>query len=202
LTNRRQLQALRQMANVDPLTGAGNRRAQSLKLATLQAIFRRNQTAASLLILDIDFFKQINDVHGHIVGDQVLVDLCDLLRRHTRATESLYRYGGEEFVLVAQQTGLEAAINLAEKLRQLVAQALFAAGVELTVSIGVAQLRCGEEPECWLRRADAALYRAKKLGRNQVVVAEDTDLDAALLGAALVPVRAAKTRQPALSHAM
>ena len=201
LTNRRQLQALRQMANVDPLTGAGNRRAQGLKLDTLQAIFRRNQTTASLLIFDIDHFKQINDVHGHIVGDQVLIDLCDLLRRHTRATESLYRYGGEEFVLVAEQTDLEAATNLAEKLRTLVAQALFAAGVELTVSIGVAELRPGENREGWLRRADAALYRAKKLGRNRVVVAEVTNLDATLLRPT-VTVRDSKTRQPTFSHAM
>jgi len=180
LTNRRQMETLSRIANVDPLTGAGNRRAQNLKLDAANAIHRRNNSPACVLILDIDHFKKINDAYGHIVGDQILVDLCEMARRSTRVTESLYRYGGEEFVLVAEQTALDAAVNLAEKLRGSIAQAVFASGIQLTVSIGVAELQRGEGREAWLGRADAALYRAKRSGRNQVVVA-DTPEPATLL---------------------
>lgn len=171
LTNRRQLENLRRMVHVDPLTGAGNRRAQNLKLDAVSAIFRRNDSPVSLLILDIDHFKRINDTHGHIVGDQILVALNELIRSNTRATENLFRYGGEEFVLVAEQTALDAAVELAEKVRRLIEQESFALGIKATVSIGVAQLQAQEDREGWLSRADAALYRAKGSGRNQVAVA-------------------------------
>jgi diguanylate cyclase (GGDEF)-like protein len=172
LTNRRQLTALRQMVNVDPLTGAGNRRAQNQKLDAAVAIFRRNTSVPSLLILDIDHFKRINDAHGHIAGDQILVDISELVRSNTRATETLYRYGGEEFVLVAEQTALSVAGDLAEKLRSLIEHNVFADGIKVTVSIGVAELQREEGREAWLGRADAALYWAKRHGRNQVAVAE------------------------------
>ncbi|MEZ5501806.1 MAG: GGDEF domain-containing protein [Halioglobus sp.] len=177
LTNRRQVETLRRMVNVDPLTGAGNRRAQKLKLDAAHAIFCRSDSPACLLLLDIDYFKKINDTHGHIVGDQLLTDLCELVRRYTRATESLYRYGGEEFLLVAEHTALDAAANLAEKLRNRIAQTSFTDGVQLTVSIGVAQLQRAESVEKWLGRADAALYRAKGRGRNRVIVAQSATSD-------------------------
>ena len=164
---------MRRMVHVDPLTGAGNRRAQNLKVDAVSAIFRRNSSPVSLLILDIDHFKQINDTYGHIVGDQILVDLSALLRGKTRATESVYRYGGEEFVVVAEHTALDAAANLAENLRRRIERARFTAGISLTVSIGVAQLQGREDREAWLGRADKALYRAKKGGRNQVIAARE-----------------------------
>ena len=91
--------------------------------------------------------------------------------RSTRATESLYRYGGEEFVLVAEQTSLSAAVKLAEKVRCMIEQEKFLADTRVTVSIGVAQLHREEDSEMWLGRADAALYRAKGRGRNQVIAA-------------------------------
>jgi diguanylate cyclase (GGDEF)-like protein len=172
LTNRRQVEALRRIANVDPLTGAGNRRAQNLRLEAVVAIFDRNSSPACVLILDIDHFKKVNDTFGHIVGDQLLVELCEWICHSTRATENLYRYGGEEFVLIAEHTSLEAAVQLAQKLRAQIARKLFASGIRITVSIGVAQLQRGESRQDWLGRADAALYRAKAHGRNQVVVAE------------------------------
>lgn len=171
LTNRRQVDTLRRLANVDPLTGAGNRRAQNVKLDKTLAIFGRNGSPACVLILDIDHFKKINDTYGHIVGDQLLVDLCELVRRSTRATESIYRYGGEEFVLIAEQTALDTAVNLAEKLRVQIARKVFASGIKFTVSIGVAELKSGDSPQDWLGRADVALYRAKGRGRNRVIVA-------------------------------
>ncbi|CAA0115788.1 putative diguanylate cyclase DgcC [Halioglobus japonicus] len=171
LTNRRQMEELRRTVHLDPLTGAGNRRAQDLKLESTVAIFRRHHSPASLLMIDIDHFKRINDTRGHMVGDQVLIAITELIGGNTRATESLYRCGGEEFVLVAEQTELKAAVGLAEKVRRLVEQETFLAGIQVTVSIGVAQLQSEEDREAWLSRADAALYRAKGQGRNRVIVA-------------------------------
>ncbi len=202
LTNRRQMESLRRIANVDPLTGAGNRRAQNLKLDTVNAIFRRSNSPACVLILDIDHFKKINDTHGHIAGDQVLVDLCELVRRSTRATESLYRYGGEEFLLVAEQTPLDTAVNLAEKLRSQIAKERFSTGIQLTVSIGVAELQRGEDREGWLVRADAALYRAKGRGRNQVIVAEPLGQKTLSLVPAMERSGEAGTARTALSRSM
>ena len=171
LTNRRQLEDLRRMVHVDPLTGAGNRRAQNIKLEAVTAMFRRYNSPASLLMLDIDHFKSINDTYGHTVGDQILIELSELVHSTTRATETLYRFGGEEFVLVAEQTALESAVNLAENLRSRMEQQLFSCGIRLTVSIGVAQLQPEEDREGWLKRVDDALYRAKGRGRNQVIAA-------------------------------
>ncbi len=171
LTNRRQLEELRHSIDVDPLTGVGNRRAQSNKLDTLAAIFRRNGSPASLLLIDIDHFKRINDTHGHITGDQVLIAIAALISRSTRATETLYRYGGEEFVLVAEHTSLAGALKLGEKVRSLIEHGKFIEGTPMTVSIGVAQLQPAEDREGWLGRADAALYRAKGDGRNRVIAA-------------------------------
>lgn len=202
LTNRRQLENLRRMVNVDPLTGAGNRRAQGLKLDSVSAIFRRNASPVSLLILDIDHFKRINDTHGHITGDRILIELNELIRSNTRATESLYRYGGEEFVLVAEQTALGAAVELAEKVRRLVERRSFAQGIKVTVSIGVAQLQEQEDNERWLSRADAALYRAKGSGRNQVVTAAAPASSTMLRMPAIGRVDKAEIRPAALSHSM
>jgi len=176
VTNRRQQRKLRDMANIDPLTGAGNRRSQNEQIDRVTAIFMRSKAPASLLILDIDYFKKINDVHGHIVGDQVLVEVAELIRKHTRVSDSLFRYGGEEFVIVAEQTTMEAATALALKLREAVEQQTFAGCAKLTVSIGVSQLQGGEGRQGWLGRTDAALFRAKGEGRNQVVVAPAPDM--------------------------
>jgi diguanylate cyclase (GGDEF)-like protein len=176
LTNRRQQQKLRDMANIDPLTGAGNRRSQNDQLDRVTAIFLRSNAPASLLILDIDFFKRINDVHGHIVGDQILVEVADLIRKCTRLTDNLYRYGGEEFVVIAEQTTLDAATSVAAKLREAVERQVFSGGIRLTVSIGVSQLQRGEGRQGWLGRTDAALFKAKNGGRNQVVVAPANEL--------------------------
>jgi diguanylate cyclase (GGDEF)-like protein len=169
---------------------------------SVNAIFRRNNTPACILILDIDHFKAVNDTYGHIVGDQILVDVSELVRRNTRATESLYRYGGDEFVLLAEQTALDAAVTLAEKLRSQIEKQIFAAGVQLTVSIGVAELQHGEDNEGWLGRVDAALYRAKGRGRNQVIVAQNPDpaqlLRRLMAGSSVKPA----VEQSALSRSM
>jgi curli biogenesis system outer membrane secretion channel CsgG len=103
LTAKRQTSALEQLATVDPLTGAGNRRAQNRKLDAMSAMFRRNHTAVSVLILDMDHFKKINDTHGHIIGDEILVELADLIRESIRPTDNLYRYGSEEFIVMTSR---------------------------------------------------------------------------------------------------
>lgn len=176
LTNRRQQQKLPDMANIDPLTGAGNRRSQNEQLDRVTAIFLRSKAPASLLILDIDYFKKINDIHGHIVGDQVLVEVADLIRNGTRLSDNLYRYGGEEFVVIAEQTALAAATSLAHKLRDTIERHIFSGGITLTGSIGVSLLQGGEGRQGWLGRTDAALFRAKGEGRNQVVVAPPPEM--------------------------
>jgi diguanylate cyclase (GGDEF)-like protein len=174
LTNRQQQYRLRREANIDPLTGTGNRRALNKKLDSVNAIFRRSESPGSVLILDVDHFKKINDAHGHIAGDQILVDLADLIRSLSRATETLYRYGGEEFVVIAEHTNEDAAAELAERLRSSIDQKKFSIAAHVTVSIGVAQVQRGEGRQGWLNRADAALFRAKAAGRNRVIVAQTT----------------------------
>jgi len=176
VTASNQRSRLRHLATVDPLTGTGNRRAQNEKLDTVNALFRRAQVPGSILILDIDYFKKINDTHGHIVGDDVLVEVADLIRANTRPTETLYRYGGEEFIVIAEHTDLEGAAQLAEKLRRLIEQKTFVSGIRLTMSFGVAELHRSEGRQGWLSRADGALLRAKKEGRNRVVLDVPTEI--------------------------
>lgn len=175
ITGKRQRSRLLHLATVDPLTGAGNRRAQNEKLDAVSALFRRSRMPGSVLILDVDHFKRINDTHGHIVGDEILIQLADLIRANTRPSENLYRYGGEEFIVIAEHTELEGAAHLAENLRSRIEQKNFVAGIHLTVSLGVAELQPGEGRQGWLGRADGALFRAKGEGRNRVVLAPETN---------------------------
>lgn len=171
LTAKRQRAALKRMATVDPLTGAGNRRAQNEKIDATNALYRRTHVPASILILDIDYFKRVNDTYGHITGDEILAGLAGLIRANTRPTENLYRYGGEEFIVVAEYTDLEGACHLAEKLRLAIQEKIFVSNIQLTVSFGVAELQPGEGRQGWLGRADQALFRAKSDGRNRVSMA-------------------------------
>jgi diguanylate cyclase (GGDEF)-like protein len=170
LTNDQREQLLR-LATRDPLTGVGNRRALEDQLVDVIAARGRDRIEASILMFDLDHFKSINDAHGHEVGDQFLVHITSLIGKRIRATDKLYRVGGEEFVLLLQGDRLEAAAGLAEKLRRLIEDNQPAARGPLTASFGVAELRKGESERSWLRRADEALYEAKRLGRNRVATA-------------------------------
>ena len=122
----------------------------------------------SLLLLDLDFFKKINDQHGHAAGDMVLVEVVRLMKSNTRALDALFRYGGEEFIIVPLYVELAEACIIAEKLRVIIEQHQFVNNIQLTVSMGVAQYRLNESAETWIARADAALYLAKESGRNRV----------------------------------
>jgi diguanylate cyclase len=155
---------------LDFLTGVGNRRALDRTLAAYAAE-RRPQPASSLLLLDLDHFKRINDTYGHAAGDQVLVRLCELMRRHTRSSDLIFRYGGEEFAIVASGAGLEAGGHLAGGLRAAVAAAPLLEHHPITISIGVADMDKASTPADWLKRADEMLYAAKQDGRDRVRVA-------------------------------
>lgn len=168
---RSQRRQLMNLATCDPLTGAGNRRALQQKLTEVIAAHERTSTPASLIILDLDHFKAINDEFGHGVGDQILVRLTEIVRLRIRVTDSLYRIGGEEFVIVVEGQSIERASRLAEQLRTLVEANELAPERDVTISLGVAQLDSGESAESWLERADEALYDAKRGGRNLTRVA-------------------------------
>jgi len=186
---RAEIEELDQLASTDRLTGAWNRRwLENLAAAEIDRL-ARSECALSMLMLDIDHFKAINDVHGHAVGDDVLAALADTLRRALRPSDSLIRWGGEEFVVLSPGTTLTAAIVLAERLRGLVASAGFAPVGHLTISLGAAECLPGESWRQWLERADASLYRAKAGGRNQVRFAPEAPVhphDELVLGGGLV----------------
>ena len=151
----------------DPLTAVANRRAFDESLATYIARQTRYGEPLSLAILDIDFFKQVNDVHGHLQGDRVLQNLAALLRGAVRDCDMVARFGGEEFVLLMPQTELHAACSLTERIRGSVQQLL-----PITVSVGLAAAVEDDTPDNLIARADAALYQAKGAGRNCVCLHE------------------------------
>lgn len=159
-------QKLTVLAHTDTLTGAYNRR--YFQDCVTQELVRneRYATPMSLLIFDLDHFKVINDRHGHPAGDVVLVQTCQLLRGHLRASDLLARWGGEEFVVLLPHCDADTACALADKLRAVLADATFAEVGRVTASFGVAQYQAPESIEHWIGRADAALYQAKQAGRN------------------------------------
>jgi two-component system cell cycle response regulator len=164
------LQLSLELAITDQLTGLFNRRYMSRHLSTLLS---EGAKPVSFLMLDVDFFKQINDTYGHDVGDEVLKEFANRISANVRGIDLACRFGGEEFVVVMPDTDLSFAYLVAERLRQSVADAPFVLNGEarqlpVTISIGVAASQNGDTPEVLLKRADQALYRAKREGRNRV----------------------------------
>ncbi len=157
-------------AATDALTGQGNRRALDELLKQQAELFVSSGKPFSILMLDIDFFKSVNDEFGHMVGDDVLRAFAQRVREYVRPDDVCARFGGEEFVVVLPRTTLEAALEVAERLRQGVANAplLSTPMVQVTVSIGVATLSPGQTVGDLLVAADAAVYVAKNAGRDQV----------------------------------
>jgi diguanylate cyclase (GGDEF)-like protein len=153
----------------DPLTGAFNRRHMDVTLAEVVERFRRTGSTASAMVIDIDHFKMINDRLGHAAGDQALKGLVELIRTRRRRLDMLFRQGGEEFLLLLPDTRIAEARRLAEALRESVAQAAILRGQAITVSIGVGETQKGDDATAWIKRVDAALYRAKEEGRNRVI---------------------------------
>ncbi|MDQ7001780.1 MAG: GGDEF domain-containing protein [Ghiorsea sp.] len=163
------LKQAEEQARNDPLTGLANRRKLREYFQTLP------QDQPNLfLMLDIDHFKKINDLHGHDAGDEVLIKLADLLKQSVRSTDMVARLGGEEFCIILANTTSKQGIKLAEKVRNEVAAASFPSqhsNIQITISIGVAERQLNEAVNLWLKRADQALYHAKNNGRNQVTTA-------------------------------
>jgi diguanylate cyclase len=176
-TMRFDLASARRQANIDDLTRVANRRCFDGELRKTAEQAEAERQPMSLLMLDIDRFKDFNDNHGHQAGDQVLRQVAQVLTSSVKGRDLVARYGGEEFAVILPQTGLEGARQLAEQMRRDVAGhrvVLKATGRELgriTLSIGCAQQHWGEPVADLVRRADRALYQAKRLGRNRVAVA-------------------------------
>jgi len=163
------------MAILDPLTALHNRRYMTSHLKTLFQESVERSKALSLLVLDIDYFKAINDSYGHDAGDKVLREFAARIRRNIRGLDLACRLGGEEFVVVMPDTDLSKAYLVGERLRQCIAASPFYVGdrigtLQVTASVGVAAREFGDgTPDLMLKRADQALYCAKRDGRNRVV---------------------------------
>lgn len=155
------------MAKKDKLTGAWNRAGVRDVLESVLEEYRVNDTPCTLLEIDIDYFKKINDDFGHDVGDQALRALTSLIGTHTRDKDYLARWGGEEFVLICPDTDLRAAQTLAEILRHKIETSKLIDERKITCSFGIAEL-ADEDIKHWFKRADEALYRAKAAGRNVI----------------------------------
>ena len=163
---------LEKLSLTDALTGLYNRRHLMGTLASEVQRSRRLRRSFTVLLADVDKFKQYNDTHGHLAGDAALVKIAEVFRRMTRAVDCVARYGGEEFVVMLLECPIATAPIVAERIRERVAETELGEGT-LTVSIGLAEYpEGGDSPEELIASADAAMYQAKSSGRNQVVVAE------------------------------
>jgi diguanylate cyclase len=165
--------ASRQMRH-DQLTGALNRRGLEDMFRAEAARAQRRGNALAVALLDIDNFKKINDTYGHRAGDDALIHLADIIRRHLRPQDVLARFGGEEFVILLPETGHDDAFHTLVRLQRELTRNFFMTDqqkIVITFSAGLTPLAAGESLEATLRRADAAMYEAKQAGRNRVVVA-------------------------------
>ncbi|MFN6464475.1 MAG: GGDEF domain-containing protein [Nostoc sp. DedVER02] len=163
------------IALADSLTELNNRRALEWDLPRQIKRARTERTSLSLIILDVDHFKKVNDTHGHLVGDRILQVLCQRLRHNLRCQDTAFRYGGEEFVILLANTSDEEALLVARRLHRVVSDEPFALTnkltINITISLGTATLQADddEQGESLLNRADQCLLQAKNTGRNRVI---------------------------------
>ncbi len=172
ITDKKRIEVL---SITDQLTGLYNRFRINETLKTNLDLAQRYETPFSVVILDIDDFKQVNDKHGHLEGDEVLKGLATILQDNVRRVDTVGRWGGEEFLLVLPETDLGAVTTTAEKIRLAVEQSNFGLVGKITCSFGVATYQPDEEIESLLQRADGFLYAAKQQGKNCVVSAEEKE---------------------------
>jgi len=165
---------LEELSITDSLTGLYNRTHLMDTLAGEVARSRRHNRPFTLLIMDIDHFKRYNDTYGHLAGDEALRRTGFLLKESVRSSDYAARYGGEEFILILPETGAEDGVEMAERIRNQIAEKEMGSDgspLKVTVSVGVASFpRDGDDPHSLMKRADAALYEAKRRGRNRVVM--------------------------------
>ncbi len=169
-------QEVERLSHIDPLTELSNRRSFSTEALRLFQLAIRNQNKLSCAMLDIDFFKRVNDTYGHDFGDKVLVAVAKACQKQIRKTDLLARFGGEEFCFLFPETDLNGAALVAEKIRHAISKLEFHSGknrFSVTVSIGVSKLLdSNDKMESMLKRSDDSLYNAKRNGRNRVVIWE------------------------------
>ncbi len=164
---------LQNQLRVDPMTGLLNRGALAKDMKKEIAKARRYQYPVSIFMADIDHFKNVNDVYGHLIGDSVIKITAKLIEQGVRKVDSVYRYGGEEFLALLPHTTCDSACILAERIREKIAKYLFVdkkndISISLTISVGVTELRQEDNESTIIARADKALYLAKQSGRNRV----------------------------------
>ncbi|KIM12773.1 MAG: hypothetical protein KU37_02550 [Sulfuricurvum sp. PC08-66] len=167
ITSKKELETL---SVTDRLTAIFNRRKLDELLSVESQKAKRYERPLSLLIIDIDYFKKVNDTFGHQVGDTTLQSVATLLQQNIRNSDHVGRFGGEEFMVICPETDSDHASALAEKLRLAIDQYSFETLGHATISIGVASLKHEESVEAWVKRADCALYRAKENGRNRIEI--------------------------------
>lgn len=170
---------LADLALTDPLTGAYNRRYLAPQTQRNLADYRRYARLSSLLLLDIDHFKAINDDYGHAAGDRVLQGVVDQISDRIRGADMLFRLGGEEFVILLSEVASQTAAKVADELRETIKAIDLLPDRQVTVSIGVCDVSRASDPDDWLEQVDSAMYRAKKLGRDRVEIIESLIPDGA-----------------------
>jgi len=161
---------LKKLASIDSLTGVYNRYKIDDEINLQIARFKRKKKPFCILMFDIDYFKSVNDTYGHDVGDKVLKDLCKMVLSNIRTTDILGRWGGEEFIIILDETTQGTAVEIGEKLRKVTQNHLIDGRYKVTISIGITQYKELLTREDLTKKADEALYRAKDKGRNQVSV--------------------------------
>lgn len=165
---------LQQMASLDALTGVPNRRAMENVLTRAVADFHAGRCCYGLVVLDVDRFKEVNDLYGHSAGDTAIADLAAILRFEMRKQDQVFRFGGEEFVALLELNTRNDLESATERLRKSVRDSLRGPGGQITISLGAAMLTEHDKTwHDWFSRADAALYRAKSSGRDNYVIADD-----------------------------
>lgn len=166
----KQRQELFYLASTDELTGALNRKQLRQYLETSILNLKQQHVSTCLILIDIDFFKKVNDDFGHLIGDQLLKKFSQHIQSQLRKNDLLFRFGGEEFLVLLTDISLTEACTVAEKLRSSISEQRFLGqATQITCSIGVADLRANEDQETWLKICDNLLYQAKHNGRNTVV---------------------------------
>lgn len=163
-----QREQLHRLATRDPLTGVANRRSMEIELADALRLHLERGEPAALAVLDLDHFKRVNDLHGHEAGDRVLVAFAERVQACIRKRDRLFRFGGEEFVLLLPGTDQAGASAALEKIRHAVRASRLGPDLAVSVSVGASLLRADDDWPAWLARADAALFLAKRGGRDRV----------------------------------
>jgi diguanylate cyclase (GGDEF)-like protein len=167
---------LQQMATHDQLTGLGNRHMLE-EVATKEIERHRRHTGPlSMLMIDIDFFKQVNDIHGHLTGDYILKEVARIIEKESRSEDVIGRWGGEEFLILLPETDIEKAYEFGERLRQKVENHTFKSIGRLTISGGVSEFDDTKGQHEWFTEADDCLYFAKEHGRNRIVRPDPSDI--------------------------